>query len=699
MQSSSTVLDVNSNNNIKKTYKFALIGNPNSGKTTLFNQLTGKHQYVGNWPGVTVEKKEGTLSFKNKKINIIDLPGIYSLSPYSSEEIVTRNCLLHDDIDLIINIVDSTNIERNLYLTTQLMELGKPIVLVLNMTDLLQKRGDSINYALLSELLNVPVFHLSANKRDRIDALVSFCLKNLNRKTFSKISKIDDLYPKEINIVLDNIEKIIENDVKNLNLNVNLRWLAVKLFSEDELILKQLNLTDDKIKKINYYKNSISPLKNVDRQMVVSECRYNYICNICKKTVHKKFQKGNLSLTDKIDRIVTHKFLAIPIFLSLMMLIFFTTFGPIGTLFKNLAEYFIENILAKSVEGFLVTFGTSIWVKSLVVDGIIKGVGSVTSFFPQIMILFTLLSVLEDSGYMARAAFIMDKLLRKVGLSGKAFVPLLMGFGCSVPAIIGTRILENEKDKKLTILMIPFMSCSAKMPVYSMFISAFFPKHQVLIIFSIYILGIIIAIFTAFLFKNTLLKGKEAPFIMELPEYKLPTFKNLCLHVWERLKDFLIKAGTVLVCATVVIWALQSFNFSFQMVQNQNESILALLGAKIAPIFTLCGFNDWKACVALLSGLIAKESVVSTSAILYDTSASLSLSESLALHFSRLSAFSFMVFVLLYTPCVAALSAIRKEMKSPTWTTISICYQLLIAWFFSALVFQFGTLFLNLFGG
>lgn len=694
---STTKAQSSSSKKLKKNYNFALIGNPNSGKTTLFNQLTGKHQYVGNWPGVTVEKKEGSLFFKGNKINIIDLPGIYSLSPYSSEEIVTRNCLLHDDIDLIINIIDSTNIERNLYLTTQIMELGKPIVLVLNMTDLLQKKGDSINYKLLSERLNVPVFHLSANRHDKIDALLAVCMKNLNQTNIPKTSKIENFYPKEIDIVLDNIEKIIEPHVKNLK--VNLRWLAVKLFSEDELILKQLKLTNEQKKKINYYKDSISPLKNVDRQMVVSECRYNYICNICKDTVHKKQQEDELSLTDKIDRIVTHRFLAIPIFLCLMMLIFFITFGPIGTFFKNCAEFFIEEVISKGTESFLITFGASTWVKSLVVDGIIKGVGSVTSFFPQIMILFTLLSILEDSGYMARAAFIMDKLLRKIGLSGKAFVPLLMGFGCSVPAILGTRILENEKDKKLTILMIPFMSCSAKMPVYSMFISAFFPHHQVLIIFSIYILGIIVAIFTAFLFKNTVLKGKEAPFIMELPEYKLPTLKNLSLHVWERLKDFLIKAGTVLVCATVVIWALQSFNFSFQMVQNQNESILAFLGTKIAPVFTLCGFNDWKACVALLSGLIAKESVVSTSAILYDTSASLNLSENLALHFSHLSAYSFMVFVLLYTPCVAALSALRKEMKSHLWTAIAISYQLITAWFFSALVFQLGTLFLNFLGG
>ena len=679
---------------IKKKYlNFALIGNPNSGKTTLFNQLTGKHQYVGNWPGVTVEKKEGLLVFKNTQINIIDLPGIYSLSPYSSEEIVTSNCLLYEDIDLIINIIDSTNIERNLYLTTQLIELGKPIVVILNMTDLLHKKGDKIDYALLKKLLGVPIFPLSANKHDKIEPMLDLTIQSLNRKSNANIH---NLYPKEINIVLNNIEDIIRNKANRSN--VSLRWLAVKLFCEDELILKQLHLTDDEVSKINYYRNSISPIKNVDRQMVVAECRYNYICKICSQTVQKHLSNEQMTLTDKIDKIVTNKFLAVPVFLALMLLIFYITFGPIGNFFKDCAEYFIEHILAKSVENLLAILGASYWAKSLVVDGIIKGVGAVISFFPQITILFTLLSILEDSGYMARAAFIMDKLLRKIGLSGKAFVPLLMGFGCSVPAILGTRILESEKDKKLTILMIPFMSCSAKMPVYSMFVSAFFPHNQVFIISSIYILGIIVAIFTAFLFKNTILKGQEAPFIMELPEYKFPTFRNLSLHVWERLKDFLIKAGTVLVCATVIIWFLQSFDFSLHMVKNQNESILAWFGMKLAPLFTLCGFNDWKACVSLLSGLIAKESVVSTSAVLYNTAAELSLSENLQLHFSAISAFAFMVFILLYTPCIAALSAIRKEMKSPLWTSIAIVYQLVAAWFCSAFVFQFCTLFFNLLG-
>lgn len=682
---------------MKKHLNVALIGNPNSGKTTLFNQLTGSRQYVGNWPGVTVEKKEGKLSYKNEEIKIIDLPGIYSLSPYSSEEIVTRNCLLHDDVDLIINIIDSTNIERNLYLTTQIMELGKPIVVVLNMIDILEKKGDKIGYQLLSKLLSVAVIPMSANKHDKIENLMDSCLDIISQKASSKIQDVQNIYAPEIDSILNNIEKILKNS--NNKFKVNPRWLAVKLFSEDHDILKNVHLTEDELSKINFYKNSVSPSKNTDRQMIISECRYDYICSVCKKCVHKNLKNDKLSITDKIDKIVTNKFLALPIFLAIMMLIFYITFGPVGNYFKSWAEFLINDIIGNSIEKLLISLNASSWAKSLILDGVVKGVGSVISFFPQIMILFTLLSVLEDSGYMARAAFITDKMLRKIGLSGKAFVPLLMGFGCSVPAVLGTRILEHDKDKKLTILMIPFMSCSAKMPVYSMFISAFFPSHQPIIIFSIYLLGILVAIFTAFLFKNTILKGKEAPFIMELPEYKLPTLKNLSLHVWERLKDFLVKAGTVLVGATIVIWFLQSFNFSLHTVQDSSDSILAYLGAKIAPIFTLCGFNDWKASVALISGIIAKESVVSTSAILYNTEASMGLHHALSQHFSMLSAYSFMVFVLLYTPCVAALSAIRKEMKSVKWTTISILYQLLTAWFVSALVFQIGTLIKNCLGG
>lgn len=677
------------NNFLKKELRFALIGNPNAGKTTLFNHLTGSRQYVGNWPGVTVEKKEGILNFKNNKIKIIDLPGVYSLSPYSSEEIITRNCLLNENIDLIINIVDATNIERNLYLSTQIMELGKPMIIVLNMIDILEKKGHIINYDILKKELNTPVLPISASKGVGIKELLDLSNKIANDNNYY----LKNIYSKDIDFNLKNIESIIKGAYRNNN--VDPRWYSVKIFEDDELVLKELNLNPDELKKINYLKNAItSSEKNIDRQMIIADQRYKFICSACSKAL-KKSSNFKMSTTDKIDKFVTNKFLAIPIFLSLMFLVFFVTFGPIGNYLKDCAQFFINNMIGESLESALIKFGASPWVKSLLIGGIIEGVGSVISFLPQIALLFLLLCILEDSGYMARAAFITDRLLRKIGLSGKAFVPLLMGFGCSVPAILGTRILEKDRDKKLTILMVPFMSCSAKMPVYALFISTFFYKNQPIIIFSLYTIGIIFAVLTALFCKNTILKGDNAPFILELPEYKFPSPKNLTLHVWERIKDFLTKAGTVLLGAAIVIWFLQSFDFSLHMTLDSSKSILAQIGSFISPIFTLCGFNDWKTSVSLLCGIIAKESVVSTMAVLYNVESKTSLSTLICQHFSQISAYSFMIFVLLYTPCIAALSTIKKELKSLKWTIGILLYQVFIAWLASCCFYQFATLLLN----
>lgn len=661
--------------------RIALIGNPNCGKTTLFNSLTGSRQYVGNWPGVTVEKKEGNLKFKNTDITVIDLPGIYSLSPYSSEEIITRNCLMQDNVDLIVNIVDSSNMERNLYLTTQIAELGKPMIIALNMIDIIEKRGDKIDYIQLSKRLGFPVIPISANKHIGVNELLDYIIRYNN---YEKSIQVNKIFSSEIERVLNKIEHTLGKNKKYT------RWLSIKLFEDDIIISKQLNDTDKS--KIDGYKRLTVLPPEFDRQMLIADERYKYICNLCAKCLIKNKKLTSFNLTDKIDSIVTNKFLAIPVFLTIMGLIFYITFGPLGNYLRDTFDFFIKEIFANFILNALSSFGAAEWAKSLIVGGIIEGVGSVVSFLPQIALLFTLLSILEDSGYMARAAFITDKLLRKVGLSGRAFVPLLMGFGCSVPAVLGTRILEKSKDRRLTILIIPFMSCSAKMPVYAIFISAFFHDHQALIIFSIYILGIVMGIFTAFLFKSTLLKGKEAPFIMELPEYRLPTAKNLFLHVGERVRDFLAKAGTVLVFATIVIWFLQSFNMSLQMVESKNESILAGIGNAIAPIFGPCGFGDWKSSVSLLSGLIAKESVVSTMAVLYDCNGTVDLVGSIFSHFNIISAYAFMAFVLLYTPCVAAISTMIKEFKSVKWACFSIIYQLLIAWLSSACIFQIGTL-------
>lgn len=679
-----------------KTLKIALVGNPNCGKTTLFNQLTGNHQHVGNWPGVTVEKKEGFLKFRNVNVKVLDLPGVYSLSPYSSEEVITRNCLIEDAPDLIINIVDATNLERNLYLTTQLLELQRPMVIAFNMIDIVEKKGDIINFAAFRNDLNVPVVPISANRGVGLNELLELAVRCAESKITFSVNKI---YDSQIEAVISKIENELAKgfSLDNTQNKISTRWVAVKLFENDGNLASKIRLSELQKKNIKNYISEVRFTEHMDAQMLIADQRYNYIYDLCQNSIKRKSSQAQMTLTDKIDRLVTNKFLAVPTFVIIMLSIFYLTFGPLGTFLRDQFEFFIKDIFGGFVLNLLTTLGASDWAKSLVVGGVIEGVGSVISFLPQVMILFTLLSILEDSGYMARAAFITDKLLRKVGLSGKAFVPLLMGFGCTVPAVLGTRILEKDSNKKLTILMIPFMSCSAKMPVYAMFISALFKEHQVLAISSIYLLGICMAIFTAMIFNKPVLKGERATFIMELPEYRLPNFKNLCLHVGERLKDFIVKAGTILVAATIVIWFLQSFNLRLQMVDNSGESILASLGKLIAPIFSLCGFGDWRAAVSLISGLIAKESVVSTMAVLYGSGGLAGISEVITSQFSAVSAYAFMVFVLLYTPCVAAVSAIHREMKSFKWTAIAIGYQLALAWFMSVLVFQVGTLVFNIF--
>ena len=673
-----------SNQDKSKTINVVLAGNPNCGKTTLFNQLTGSKQYVGNWPGVTVEKKSGKVrNSLGRDIEVVDLPGIYSLSPYTPEEIVTRNCLLNDDPDVIIDIIDATNLERNLYLTTQLAELARPIVIALNMCDLLEKNGDKIDIPFLEKQLGIPIIPISASKNVGIDKLVEKVVQLYDN---GKYVPVKNIYSYEVDRILREIEEALE-DIKQHSYHRK-RWTAVKLFEGDKVTWNHYNFTDKQKAHINLHVDEIHTSKNVDREMIIADERYKYICSITQKAVTRKRPADYLSVSDKIDKVVTNRFFALPFFLIVMLMVFAVTFGAPGTLLRDGATYLITDLLGGGLQSFLVSVNASEWAQSLVIDGIIAGVGSVISFLPQIMLLFTLLSLLEDSGYMSRAAFIMDKLLRYIGLSGRAFVPMLMGFGCTVPAVLATRTLENQKDKRLTILITPFMSCSAKMPVYLLFISYFFPDCGPLVIFGIYILGMVVGVLTALLFKSTILKGKNAPFVMELPPYRMPSPKSLWLHVWDRLKDFLVRAGTVLLGASILIWFLQSFNFSMQMV-SPDESMLASIGKFIAPVFSICGFGDWRASVSLVTGIAAKESVASTLAVLYPGA-------SLTSAFSPLSAFSFLVFVLLYTPCVAALSAIRKEMGSAKWTAVTIVYQIFVAWLASALVYQFGTLIMNI---
>lgn len=680
---------LNSKKETNKPFRAALVGNPNCGKTTLFNQLTGSYQYVGNWPGVTVERKEGRIKNLSDKIDLIDLPGVYSLSPYSPEEIVTRNYILSEMPDVIINIVDSTNLERNLYLTTQLLELEYKMILVLNMTDLLKNHGKEIDTKKLEKRLGIPVICISAGKNKGIDKLLeelSLLVKknNLTRQT-------DRFYSSEVEDSIIKIDKIINRGSKYV---YNSRFKAVKAFEGDKLILRSYNLSNEALAQINKIRESVSSSQDKEKDIIIPDERYSYIQSLCRDVVRDTSAKLKLSFSDMIDKVATGKFTAIPCFLLLMMIIFYLTFGPLGNYLKELCEEFLNLQMTNTVRRILNYIGVSPWVKSLLLDAVIKGVGAVISFLPQVLLLFTLLSFLEDCGYMSRATFIMDKPMRKIGLSGRAFVPLIMGFGCSVPAVMGTKILENKKDKNLTIFLIPFISCSAKMPIYLLFASVFFPKYQAIVIFSFYLFGIICACFTAYIFKDTLFKGSESHFIMEMPDYKLPSLKNVRLSIWDKTKDFIERAGTIILLATIVVWCLQYFGMNLHHVEDNSQSILAHMGKLISPLFKLCGFDDWRVCVSLLTGVMAKESIVSTLSVLYGPGAE--FIGSLSSTFNWINAISFLVFALLYTPCVAAVSAIYKEFGDKKLAVASIIYQLVFAYFCSAFVYQIITLVSNL---
>ena len=675
-------------------YRYALAGNPNCGKTTLFNAVTGSNQYVGNWPGVTVEKKEGKITHDNMDASIVDLPGIYSLSPYSMEEIVTRNYIIDEKPDLIINIVDATNLERNLYLSLQLAELGIPMVIALNMIDMVEKNGDSIDVDMLSVLLGIRVVPISAAKGTGIHKLLHAANHEAVHGSDTAGRHMDkhnnmcappDIYTGLVRKAVLRIEELIADDCKKKGLP--LRWSAVKLIEGDEPTLETLALDDTKLSCIESIVSELET-KNIDREMVIADQKYKYICAITDKCVTRAHEAGHLTLSDKIDRVVTNKYLAIPLFFGLMLLIFYITFGALGANLTDLVDKLINEIFASWVRGGLVSLGASDWAVGLVCDGIIGGVGAVLSVFPQLLLLFLILSILEDSGYMSRAAFIMDRALHSIGLSGKSFVPMIMGFGCSVPAIMATRTLENEKDRRITMMLIPFMSCSAKMPVYSMFILAFFPSNRGLVVGSLYLLGMLVAILSAFILQKTVLKGGHAPFVMELPPYRLPTAKTLGLHLYDRIKDFMTKAGTVLLGASVVIWFCQYFNFSLQHVENSEESILGVIGSFVAPIFAPLGFGDWKSSVSMISGLIARESIVSTMGILHGAGDSGAISDIIASVYTPAAAYSFMTFCLLFIPCMAAVATLRREMNSRKWTAIALGFQAVTAWVITFIVYN-----------
>jgi ferrous iron transport protein B len=666
---------------------FALIGNPNSGKTTLFNQMTGSNQRVGNFPGVTVEKKEGSVR-GHKGVTVVDLPGIYSLSPYTAEEVVTRDFLIQEKPDAIINIIDATNIERNLYLTLQLMELDIPMILALNMMDEIRGNGSSIDIQKLQAELGIPVVPISAVKNDGVDELTHRAIKCAEDKARPKNLDFCSGY---VHAAIHSIAHLISEEAKAAGLP--LRFAATKIVEGDEPVIKQLKLLEPELDIIDHIVTDMEGHLHTDREAAMADMRYAYIETLCSHAVVRAGQTKEHLRSVQIDNVLTHKYLALPIFLCAMLLVFWLTFGVFGSILSDLLSLGIDKITQITDAG-LTAADVSPALHSLIINGVFAGVGSVLSFLPIIVILFFFLSFLEDSGYMARVAFVMDKLLRKIGLSGRSFVPMLIGFGCSVPAIMATRTLPSERDRKMTIMLTPFMSCSAKLPIYAVFTAAFFAEYQALVMISLYIFGMLVAVAAGLLLKKTLFEGSPVPFVMELPSYRLPSVKSVLMKMWERAVDFLKRAFTLIFIATIVIWMLQSFDYGFHMVENTGDSMLASLGKIIAPIFSPLGFADWRAATALVTGLTAKEAVVSTFAVLLGASDPSSVVPLLSQFFTPLSAYSFLVFSLLYMPCIAAMAAVKREMGGWRSALLVMVFQTSVAWVFAFLVYQIGSLFL-----
>ena len=662
---------------------FALAGNQNCGKTTLFNQLTGSSQHVGNFPGVTVDRKDGTIRGKENTL-VTDLPGIYSMSPYSSEEIVTRNFVLNEHPKGIINIVDATNIERNLYLTMQLMELDIPMVLALNMMDEVRENGGSILVNQMEEMLGIPVVPISAAKNEGIDELVAHALHVAKYQERPK--EIDYCDANEdggaVHRCLHAIMHLIEDHAKAAQIPV--RFAAAKLAEGDTLILEALKLDQNEKEMLEHIVKQMETERGLDRAAAIAHMRFDFIENICDDTVVKPRESKEHLRSVKIDKILTGKYTAIPCFIAIMGLVFFLTFGVIGAFLQNILEVSID-ALGGLVDQWMGAANVNSVLRSLVMDGIFTGVGSVLSFLPIIVTLFFFLSMLEDSGYMARVAFVMDKLLRKIGLSGRSIVPMLVGFGCTVPGVMASRTLPSERDRKMTILLTPFMSCSAKLPIYAFFAAAFFPKHSALVMIALYFGGILMGILMALVFRGTLFKGNAVPFVMELPNYRMPGAKNVGHLLWDKAKDFLQRAFTVIFMATLVIWFLQTFDSHLNIVSDSQESILATVASVIAPVFAPMGFGDWRISTALITGFMAKESVVSTLSVLFGQTAALLGC------ITPVSAASLLVFCLLYTPCVAAIASIKRELGS-RWAVGVVIGQCVIAWVAAFVVYLVGSI-------
>lgn len=666
----------------------ALAGNPNSGKTTLFNALTGANQFVGNWPGVTVEKKEGKYK-GDKEIKITDLPGIYSLSPYTLEEVVSREYLLNEKVDVILNIVDGSNLERNLYLTTQLLELGIPVVVAINMLDVIEKRGDKVNYVQLSKELGCPVMPISALKNKGIDEVMAKVKESAHRSFEAK-----NIYDKELNSVLDQLSHLLP---RSIDQHITL-FYSIKLFERDDKIISSLNTKVEDESLIQ----AIEKKMDDDSESIITDARYSYITKIIKDCYVKANREG-LTTSDKIDRFVTNRILALPIFALVMFIVYYVSVTSVGTFVTDWTnDVLFGEMISPAIEGFLVSINCAAWLQSLILDGIVAGVGAVLGFVPQMLVLFIFLAILEDCGYMARVAFIMDRIFRKFGLSGKSFIPMLIGSGCGVPGIMASRTIESDRDRKMTIMTTTFIPCGAKLPIIALIAGALFDGAS-WVSPSAYFLGVGAIIVSGIILKKTkLFVGDPAPFVMEMPAYHAPRVLNVLRSMWERGWSFIKKAGTVILLSTIVIWFLQSFGFEdsgFAMVDDINNSLLATIGQTFAWIFTPLGWGEWKAAVASITGLVAKENVVATFGQLYGFAEvaedGVEIWGTLAVSFTALSAYSFLAFNLLCAPCFAAMGAMKREMNNAKWTAFAIIYQCVFAYAVALIIYQLGNLIIN----
>ena len=659
----------------------ALVGNQNCGKTTLFNQLTGSNQHVGNFPGVTIEQKTGQI-IGRKDYELVDLPGIYSIRPYSGEERVTRDFIIKNKPDAIINIVDATNIERNLYLTLQLIEMGKPMVLALNMMDELLGNHGSVDITKLSERLGIPVVPISAAKNDGVEELMRVVAETAENARLPR--RIDFCSSGPVHRCIHTVSHVVEDHADKIG--VPSRFAATRVIEDDADIISSLKLSENELELIGHAVLEMETEGGLDRNAALADMRYRFIEAVCAESVVKAHESREMRRSVKIDKVLTNKYLAIPMFIAIMGFIFWMTFSVLGKWLSDMLALGISS-LKSIVDAALTAYGLNPVVHSLVIDGVFAGVGSMLSFLPIIVVLFFFLAILEDTGYMARVAFVMDKLLRRIGLSGRSFVPMLIGFGCSVPAIMATRTLSSERDRKMTMLLIPFMSCSAKIPIYAVFTAAFFPDHGGLVMTCLYVFGMLVGVLAAKILSKTVFTGKPVPFVMELPNYRMPSLKSVLLLMWEKAWDFIRRAFTIIFAATIVIWFLQTFDTRLNVVgSGSTDSLLAIIGTWIAPVFAPLGFGDWRVATALLTGLMAKEAVISTLGVLMNTGVNIGSAALLTLFTTR-SALSFLVFCLLYTPCVAALAAFRREMGSGVKTALVVLSQCCVAWLAAFVVY------------